>query len=258
MAGENSSGERERCALRDRADDVRGINTWYAFGGHVRIERDGRAISPPARAPQPTPPSQPAAPTSERGVRLPGNSSTFYPEPPIFSGSNLTWGEATRNGARIPEHTTVVDNIIAPARELQRARDTIGKPYHITSWYRPAPYNSRAVDPRNSQHLTGKRLTYGFQELSDGKLPTDCLPRGRRGRASTPTCRRSCTSTAAPSDRGAFDTIPLYVLYPAYTPLVTKCNLEREMPARHRDITCKPLPPCHTQALIDPNPSQTP
>jgi len=90
--------------------------------------------------------------------RLPGYQSNFYLENPIVPGGNFTWGEALHGGERIPRTKEEVENIIALATKLQVARQQINRPFHITSWYRPEPFNSRAGGAKYSQHLTGKAV----------------------------------------------------------------------------------------------------
>ena len=53
---------------------------------------------------------------------------------------------------------TIVNNIIALARELQKARNQIGRPFIINSWYRPPAINQAVGGVSNSQHLTGKAV----------------------------------------------------------------------------------------------------
>lgn len=85
-------------------DYIRGLNTWYVFQGHARIERQGRVIFPPPQPPAPT--------FSGIPFNLPGNTSTFFTDQPIIPGGSFTWGEATKDAARIPSSVTIVDNII--------------------------------------------------------------------------------------------------------------------------------------------------
>jgi uncharacterized protein YcbK (DUF882 family) len=87
----------------------------------------------------------------------------------IIPGGNFTWAEATHGGTRrpTPSHR---QNIIALATELQKARKQIGKPFHITSWYRPEPFNSQAGGVSNSQHLTGKAVDFWVDGVPSSSL----------------------------------------------------------------------------------------
>jgi zinc D-Ala-D-Ala carboxypeptidase len=86
---------------------------------------------------------------------------------PIYVGSHFTWGEATRDGSRIPRDTLyrgewvsgeeIADNITKLARELDKIRFQFGNnPIDINSWYRPPEVN-QATDgaAQDSYHLIG-------------------------------------------------------------------------------------------------------
>ncbi|HIK40714.1 D-Ala-D-Ala carboxypeptidase family metallohydrolase, partial [Thermoleptolyngbya sp. M55_K2018_002] len=96
----------------------------------------------------------------------PGYSSTFYTDQPIIPNGNFTWGEATKNATRIPATKAIADNILALARELQRVRNQIGRPFQVNSWYRPPDVNSAVGGATNSQHLYGKAVDVQVQGLS--------------------------------------------------------------------------------------------
>jgi len=135
-------------ALKYFKDYPNGFSTWYAYAGHAQVERAGKVVYPP---PKPSTPAYTGKP-----FKLPGNSSTFYTDQPIIPGGSFTWGDATRDGTRIPETVTIVNNIIALARQLQRARNQIGRPVQVNSWYRPPAINAAVGGVSNSQHLYGK------------------------------------------------------------------------------------------------------
>jgi hypothetical protein len=91
-----------------------------------------------------------------KSFSLPGNSSLFYTKDPIYSGSHFTWGEATKNGTRIPTSVTIVNNIIKQAKELDKLRAYLGDiPLVVTSWYRDPKTNAVVGGAANSSHLTG-------------------------------------------------------------------------------------------------------
>jgi Peptidase M15 len=86
---------------------------------------------------------------------------------PIYPQSHFSWGEATRDGERIPQDTLyrgrmvsaeeIVDNIILLATELDKIRAQFGnRPIVINSWYRPPDVN-RGTDgaATNSYHIIG-------------------------------------------------------------------------------------------------------
>ncbi|MEA5452626.1 D-Ala-D-Ala carboxypeptidase family metallohydrolase [Leptolyngbya sp. CCNP1308] len=148
-----------RFTIKYVKDDINGLNTWYVFQGHARVERAGVVVYPPPTAP---PPPQYVG----RPFRLPGNTSTFYTDQPIIPGGSFTWGEATRDATRIPETQAIVDNIIGLARALQGARDRLNRPFQITSWYRPPAVNAAVGGASRSQHLFGRAADIQVQGLS--------------------------------------------------------------------------------------------
>lgn len=141
-------------ALRYEKDYIRYISTWYVYEKHAQVITNGKVVYPVPKAPSPSP----GQPYTGQAFRLPGNISTFYTDQPIIPGSSFTWGEATKDGTRIPESVAVVNNIIALARQLQRARDQIGRPFQINSWYRPPAVNRAVGGASRSQHLYGKAV----------------------------------------------------------------------------------------------------
>ncbi|MFQ4137287.1 YcbK family protein [Nodosilinea sp. PGN35] len=151
-----------RFTIRYVKDDINGLNTWYIFQGHARVERAGVVVYPPPTAPPAPPPPQYVG----RPFRLPGNTSTFYTDQPIIPGGNFTWGEATRDATRIPETQAIVDNIIGLARALQTARNRLNRPFQITSWYRPPAVNAAVGGATQSQHLFGRAADIQVQGLS--------------------------------------------------------------------------------------------
>jgi zinc D-Ala-D-Ala carboxypeptidase len=86
---------------------------------------------------------------------------------PIYVGSHFTWGEATRDGSRIPRDTRyrgelisaeeIVDNIITLAHELDKIRAQFGNnPIVINSWYRPPDVNALTDGAaEKSYHIIG-------------------------------------------------------------------------------------------------------
>lgn len=103
-------------------------------------------------------------------ISLPGNLSKFDLAAPIVPGGNFTWGEATHGGTRIPGFADEVRNIIQLAKQLQPVREKINKPFHVTSWYRPEPFNSAAGGVSNSQHLHGKAVDFWVEGYTGHQL----------------------------------------------------------------------------------------
>lgn len=88
-------------------------------------------------------------------------------EQSIIPGGSFTWDEATRGGARMPEDNEVLDGIIRIATEAQKARDLIGEPFIITSWYRNPTANANAGGASGSRHLYGDAIDF-WCEGKDG------------------------------------------------------------------------------------------
>lgn len=139
--------------LKYPKDEINGFNTWYAYEEHAQVEVAGKVVYPPPSKPpsSPSPPSYSGTP-----FKLPGNVSTFYTDQPIIPNGNFTWGEATKNATRIPDSVAIVDYIVALARELQKARNQIGRPFQVNSWYRPPAVNAAVGGASRSYHLTGR------------------------------------------------------------------------------------------------------
>lgn len=91
---------------------------------------------------------------------------------PIYSGSNFTWGEATKNlsrpvqdliiGGRLHCSASEIEkSIIATATYLDNVRSRLGnRPLIITSWYRPAHINQRVGGSRYSRHQYGDAVDF--------------------------------------------------------------------------------------------------
>jgi hypothetical protein len=148
-------------AFKYPKDTINGFNTWYAFNQHVQVEMNGRIVYPSPQMPPTQPPQYSGIP-----FQLPGNVSTFYTDQPIIPGGNFTWGEATKNATRIPATVQIVDNIIALARQLQRAREQLRRPFQVNSWYRPPAENAAVGGASRSYHLTGRAADVEVSGLS--------------------------------------------------------------------------------------------
>ena len=95
------------------------------------------------------------------------NGESVYSDSPIYSGSNFTWGEVTKNCTR-PLQDLAIDgkvilyagaihnNIVSTAKSLERVRKLLGaRPIYVNSWYRPAHVNARVGGSKWSRHQFG-------------------------------------------------------------------------------------------------------
>ena len=117
-------------------------------------------------------------------IQLPGITQPQLLTNPIYTGSNFNWGEATKNGSRIPTRTIfdgiiipatqITNNIISVARKMDEIREIFGnKPITVTSWYRDPRSNRGVGGVSNSQHILG----WGVDFQIDGLDPNDVASR---------------------------------------------------------------------------------
>ena len=78
----------------------------------------------------------------------------------IIPGGNFTWADATKGGSRMPPDQETLESIIRIATLAQKARDFIGRPFTITSWYRDPDSNAAAGGVSNSRHINGDAIDF--------------------------------------------------------------------------------------------------
>lgn len=88
----------------------------------------------------------------------------------IIPDGNFTWAEATQGGSRMPPNQATVDAIIRIAQLAQQARDRIGRPFRITSWYRPPEVNARVGGASNSRHIVGDAIDFYCDGLTGDQI----------------------------------------------------------------------------------------
>jgi hypothetical protein len=141
--------------LARETDYINGFNTWFVFENDAQVFYDGELVYPK------TPPVPSTGVTGQRiGIKLPGFASTFYLDEPIIPGGRFSWAEATKNGSRIPATRAIVENILVLAEMLERPRRQIGRPFIITSWYRPPIINRMVGGATYSRHLYGQAVDF--------------------------------------------------------------------------------------------------
>ncbi len=88
----------------------------------------------------------------------------------IIENGNFTWAEATCGGIWMPPNQATIDAIIRLAVLAQQARDRIGRPLMVTTWYCP-PNNNYAVDgTTSSRHPVGDAMDFFCEGLTGNQL----------------------------------------------------------------------------------------
>lgn len=104
--------------------------------------------------------------SQSKSIRLPGKEIVYCNEP-INGCQHFLWGEATKNGTRIPADNQIVQNIINLAGYLELVRAIFeNRVIIINSWYRPPEINALVGGVSNSQHLFGNAVDVIVQGIS--------------------------------------------------------------------------------------------
>ncbi|MBE9177688.1 DUF882 domain-containing protein [Oculatella sp. LEGE 06141] len=117
----------------------------------------------PEAVPKPEPAPLPARPAKW----TPRNIQLFAS---IVPNGSFTWAEATHGGTRMPPNQATVDAVVRIARMAQQARDRIGRPFRITSWYRPPDINRRVGGASQSRHIVGDAIDFYVDGLTGNQL----------------------------------------------------------------------------------------
>ncbi|RZM82649.1 D-Ala-D-Ala carboxypeptidase family metallohydrolase [Leptolyngbya iicbica] len=159
-------------AANQREALIRLVTIWRRLDGRIpaiqslfndlrRMERARRDALEAMPAPMPAPP--PRRPTRWTPDNLQLAAA-------IVPGGSFTWAEATRGGARMPPDQATVDAMIRIAQLAQEARDRIGRPFIITSWYRPPAINAQAGGASMSRHIVGDAIDFYCDGLTGRQL----------------------------------------------------------------------------------------
>lgn len=126
-----------------------------------RLER--ATPSAPEAMPAPLPAPAPPRPVHWKPTNLQLDAS-------IIPNGNFTWAEATRGGSHLPPNQATVDAIVRMAALAQQARDRIGRPFLITSWYRPAEVTRRVGGASPNRHSLGDAIDVYCPGLTGNQL----------------------------------------------------------------------------------------
>ncbi|MGC1244744.1 MAG: D-Ala-D-Ala carboxypeptidase family metallohydrolase [Spirulinaceae cyanobacterium] len=88
----------------------------------------------------------------------------------IVPDGNFSWAEATKGGTRMPPNQSTVDGMVRIAKLAQKARERIGRPFIVTSWYRPPHINRAVGGVSNSRHIVGDAIDFVCEDLSGNQL----------------------------------------------------------------------------------------
>jgi|SRR5210317_324791 len=110
------------------------------------------------------------------------NGKVVYPSTPIYSGSNFTWGEATKDCTRPIEDLVIdgrlmisaaqiEDNIVKTAAAMDVYRKKLHhRPITVTSWYRPARINAAVGGSKYSRHQYGDAVDWVTHHMTPAKI----------------------------------------------------------------------------------------
>lgn len=88
----------------------------------------------------------------------------------IIVNGNFTWAEATHGGTRIPPNQETVEAIVSLAKLAQQARDRLGRPFMITSWYGLPSVNCAVGGADTSHHLIGDAMDFVCEGLTGNQV----------------------------------------------------------------------------------------
>jgi Peptidase M15 len=151
---------------------IRLVQLWRNLPGRDRTIQslldDLRRMEQARRdSPDAPPPPQPV-PQPPRPSRWTPNNIQLYAS--IVPNGNFTWAEATHGGSRMPPNQATVDAIVRIARLAQQARDRLGRPFKVTSWYRPPDINQRVEGTSYSRHVVGDAMDFYCDGLTGNQV----------------------------------------------------------------------------------------
>lgn len=155
-----------------RAALVRLVQLWRGLSTREQaiaslVEDLKRMAQASRNSPEAMPRPQPA-PLPPRPSRWTPNNIQLAAS--IIPNGSFTWSEATHGGTRMPPDQATVDAIIRIAQLAQQARDRIGRPFIVTSWYRPPAINARVGGASQSRHIVGDAIDFYCEGLTGNQL----------------------------------------------------------------------------------------
>lgn len=90
----------------------------------------------------------------------------------------FTWGEAVnsqtaaRRGIDNTPNDEARSNILMAAQAMDRVRDVLGHPVHVSSWYRSPKLNAAVGGAAQSAHMTGWAVDFECPQFG---TPEDCI-----------------------------------------------------------------------------------
>lgn len=151
---------------------IRLVQLWRGLGVREQtiqsLFNDIRRMQQARRDSQDAPPRPEPPPLPRRPDRW--TLSNIQLDATIVPNGSFTWAEATRGGARMPPNQAVLDAMIRIARMAQQGRDRIGRPFHVTSWYRPPEVNRRVGGASRSRHMVGDAIDFYCDGLTGNQI----------------------------------------------------------------------------------------
>ncbi len=151
---------------------IRLVQLWRNLGVREQtiqsLFNDVRRMQQARRDSIDAPPKPEPPPLPRRPDRWTLNNLQF--DAAIIPNGSFTWAEATHGGTRMPPNQATLDAMIRIARLAQQARDRIGRPFHVTSWYRPPEVNRRVGGASRSRHIVGDAIDFYCDGLTGNQL----------------------------------------------------------------------------------------
>lgn len=140
---------------------VAGGKSGWVYSQHCQLEGN-EPDNNPRSSPQLAVPSP--AVLKKKTFRVPGLNADLTADDPIWCDgkpTNFTWGEATKDGLRIPVDAGITANIVKLAGYMDGVRKALGnRPIIVTSWYRDPATNKQWGGAKYSQHLQGNAVDF--------------------------------------------------------------------------------------------------